>query len=384
MLLTSLALASLFAACSAVPTSQVAYSSSCAEPVVRKEWRALSAPERADWIQAINCLSHLPHDPTLSPSVDPSISLIPPINATSSYYDDLVYVHMDLNSRVCSIHFTGLFLPWHRWYLHTLEVEMKDRCGYTGASPYWNWTIGNYFPPFSTLRAYAPADAPHFFESAFWKDSDPFTGLGGWGDPKADFSVPDGGFRNLHLSYPSPHTLRRNFTLQPFQIPGFQFFPDQLKEGNASFLAPEIQRILDTPAGDFRGFQKAFEIFQGSHTAVHLIMGGDLAGQCPRDAPANCMPGPTWSPNEPLFWLHHGMVDKVWYDWQHRDPANARSFLGGTVQALENWTTYNQYPSGAPPFFDLNSTMPSDGLFPEARIGDVMSTTGGMLCYVYE
>ena len=73
------------------------------------------------WLQ---CLSHQPHDPALAPSVDPSISLIPPVNASSSYYDgmnrlvrciwwvtdipslefstDLVYIHMDLNTRVIS------------------------------------------------------------------------------------------------------------------------------------------------------------------------------------------------------------------------------------------------------------------------------------------
>ena len=38
------------------------------------------------WLQ---CLSHLPHDPALAPSVDPSISLIPPVNASSSYYDGM-------------------------------------------------------------------------------------------------------------------------------------------------------------------------------------------------------------------------------------------------------------------------------------------------------
>ena len=33
------------------------------------------------------CLSQLPHDPALTPSIDPSVSLIPPVNASSSYYD---------------------------------------------------------------------------------------------------------------------------------------------------------------------------------------------------------------------------------------------------------------------------------------------------------
>ena len=125
-------------------------------------------------------MSQLPHDPALTPSVDPTVSLIPPVNASSSYFDgispladftfpvvggfncfctDIVYLHMDLNHRVLQsecyryhlklkvlflqIHFTGQFLPWHRWYLHAFEESLKNKCGYTGVSPYWNWTIGH-------------------------------------------------------------------------------------------------------------------------------------------------------------------------------------------------------------------------------------------------
>jgi tyrosinase len=112
---------------------------SCTKPAIRREWRAFSTHEKTEWIRAVNvrnittlsgwisyhayvvsglqCLSHLPHDSALAPSVDPSISTIPPVNASSSYYDgtilslaslqelkcistDLVYLHMDLNTRV--------------------------------------------------------------------------------------------------------------------------------------------------------------------------------------------------------------------------------------------------------------------------------------------
>ena len=101
-------------------------------------------------------------------------------------------------------------------------------------------------------------DAPDFFESSFWKDSDPLSGLGGWGNPNADFSVSDGGFDEFHISYPSSHILRRNFTLHPFDAP-FPLFTDPLKEGNVSFLEPVIEAALETSAGDYKGFQEALE-----------------------------------------------------------------------------------------------------------------------------
>jgi tyrosinase len=85
--------------------------------------------------------------------------------------------------------------------------------------------------------------------------------LGGWGDPNADFSVPDGGFSGLYLAYPSPHILRRNFTLRPFTSPN-PFFTEPQKEANSSFLEPVIESILETSAGDFKGFQAALETFE--------------------------------------------------------------------------------------------------------------------------
>ena len=107
-------------------------------------------------------------------------------------------------------------------------------------------------------------DAPDFYESSFWKDSDPDSGLGGWGDPNADFTVTDGGFNEFHLSYPSPHILRRNFTLLAFDssfLPA-QFFLDPLEQANATFSASAIEALLDTSAGDYKGFQATLEGFQ--------------------------------------------------------------------------------------------------------------------------
>ena len=119
---------------------------------------------------------------------------------------------------------------------------------------------------FSLLRIFTISDWPHttvdapdFFESSFWKDSDPVSGLGGWGDPNADFSVPDGGFDEFHLSYPSSHILRRNFTLYPFAVPE-PLFTDKQEEGNATFSVSVIEAALETSAGDYRGFQKSLEI----------------------------------------------------------------------------------------------------------------------------
>ena len=44
------------------------------------------------------CLTTFPHTDHLQPLVNPSD--IPPVNTSSTYYDDFVYMHMDLNTHV--------------------------------------------------------------------------------------------------------------------------------------------------------------------------------------------------------------------------------------------------------------------------------------------
>ncbi|KAI0663578.1 Di-copper centre-containing protein [Cubamyces menziesii] len=338
----------------------------CTKPSVRREWRKLTHPERAEWIAAINCLAKLPHTDALTPSVDPSISNIPPVNTSSSYWDDIVYVHMDLNTK---IHYTGLFFPFHRFYVNAIETEMKERCGYTGAFPYWNWSI----------------DAHDVESSPIFQESNPISGLGGWGDPAKDIQVQDGGFRHLEVAYPIPHILRRNFTLQPFlPLGGLPMFTNLSQYANESFTPEKVREMVDWTPGDFVGFQVSMEQPEGPHASVHLIIGGDLAGQCPAGSPPTCIPGPTFSANEPMFFLHHAMVDKVWFDWQNKDPASFWSYKGGSVENLTSLQALKDYPNGMPPELLLDSIIPADGMFPEVTIRDVMNTTGGHLCYVYE
>jgi len=82
--------------------------------------------------------------------------------------------------------------------------------------------------------------------------------------------------------------------------------------------------------------------------------------------------------------MHHAMVDKVWYDWQHKNPANFWAYEGGSVQSIDTLEDYEKYPNGAPPALNFKSPLPADGLFREMTIGDVINTTSGFLCYVYD
>lgn len=103
----------------------------------------------------------------------------------------------------------------------------------------------------------------------------------------------------------------------------------------------------------------------GIHGGGHFTIGGDPA----RDLFV--------SPAKPAFYLHHSMVDRVWWMWQMQDPEDRRygAALAGTITAANN------PPSRNTTFDDLNSYGFAAG--PPRKNKDLMSTISGPFCYVY-
>lgn len=267
---------------------------------------------------------------------------------------------------------TGHFFPWHRQYVQAFEDQLRDSCGYDGVQPYWDWT----------------QDAPSFYNATIFSDS-PYDGLGSWGGPDNDHQILTGAFKNFTLAYPVPHNIRRNYTPQPFLAgaiggpPGVYANPDLVI--STTFTKKNVDFILGSFGGDYVAFQTYTENLDGPHPGLHLVLGGDMAGSCPFGlGPPECVGGMKWSPNDPLFFLHHAMIDKVWFDWQHRNDSNANAFEGGaTSWQTDPNITFTQYPTGAEPWLNLSSALTSDGLWDGVTVGDVMSTVGGHLCYTY-
>jgi len=105
-------------------------------------------------------------------------------------------------------------------------------------------------------------DAADFYHASIFADPDPLSGLGGWGNPSADYAVQDGAFANFRLTYPYPHTLRRNYTLRPFINDGFEFHNIPDKMANLSFTPEAVKQLVEGFKGDYREFQKHFDIQQ--------------------------------------------------------------------------------------------------------------------------
>ncbi|KAK0204725.1 hypothetical protein DFS33DRAFT_1382625 [Desarmillaria ectypa] len=369
----------------------------CTDPSIRKEWRALSSSEQADWTTAVNVSIKI--ELSKPRTVDRDISQIPALTNDSSLSDNFVYLHMDLNIK---IHWTGYFLPWHRLLTFKFERALQDYCGYTGTQPYWNWT----------------QDAYQFANSTMW-DEDPVSGLGPiTGDEDKDFSLSTDEFSNLTLAYPSEHIVQRNLILQPFLVLG-NLCPDNPDDPPDYYqyvdwmFAPEYVQsmVVDNVnyTGDFKAFQHFLEGSKMTHEGtpwtaslarylnpqyppyLGLILkcrlpGGDSSSLCPENYTECGAGGPKWSNDDPLFYLHDAMIDKLYWEWQNKDPSNLYAFEGGSVQSISTWAEYVQYPNGAAPWLNLNSTIPGDGMWDAENITiwDVIDIQSGILCYDYE
>ena len=89
--------------------------------VLTQQRADLSKTERKAYSNAVLCLQAKPSklDPALYPGA-------------KTRFDDFVIVHVN-QSR--SIHATGNFLTWHRYFTWTYEQALKTECNYKGAQP---------------------------------------------------------------------------------------------------------------------------------------------------------------------------------------------------------------------------------------------------------
>ncbi|KAF8758781.1 Di-copper centre-containing protein [Rhizoctonia solani] len=319
----------------------------CPSLEVRREWRTFSKAERKGWIDAVNCLNKKPRTGKLRLPVDTESYSEPqfhiaPLNESSTYYDDLVYIHMNLNRtfiltsqiicgiliqvqpyKIAIIHWTGLFLPWHRAYLHEWTNILRRECNYKGVVPYWAWE----------------KDSDDFLGSSIW-DNDTESGLGGFSDDASDDYTVHTGALDIQVAYPVPHKLRRHYT-------PFPFGPD--RPATSTFTPAEVEKLLSQPTGNFTLFHGYLEQIVGMHSAIHVMMGGDMGTVCPagtggtRNCPVEITA--TFSANEPMFHLHHGNVDRLWWLWQEKAAANKYAFHGGSIQ---NTTSLNEFPMASP------------------------------------
>ena len=113
-------------------------------------------------------------------------------------------------------------------------------------------------------------------ENSVMFDDNTTGGLGRWGDPADDLQVTTGGFKDIVRAYPSPHRIRRKYTLQPLGnipnlLPNGPLTPlvDASVLINGTFTRADYDFMSNGFIGDFRGFQVYLE---GPRVCSHWVL----------------------------------------------------------------------------------------------------------------
>ncbi|RYP77635.1 hypothetical protein DL771_001003 [Monosporascus sp. 5C6A] len=240
-------------------------------------------------------------------------------SSSDSLWDDFSYVHRQLD---LSVHFVAVFLPWHRWFVQLYENALRDDCGYNGTAVYWDWT----------LDYEDPALSPVFDVEA---------GFGGNGDNNTG-CVTDGPFAGYNVSTPDDHCLQRVFNMSVL----------------TEYAAPSIVNHTLAVQG-YSLFRPALE--NNPHRGAHGAIAGDMLLN--------------YSPNDPIFYLHHCNVDRLWWQWQTADIAARQTEYGG-----------NRYQDDVATDATLYDDVPMvSGFVDESLVvSDIMWTQSGPFCYTYQ
>ncbi|KAF9891641.1 hypothetical protein FE257_003652 [Aspergillus nanangensis] len=346
--------------------SQILTAASSCEPDVRNlryEWGELGLESRMDYTRAIQCMKDRP--PVLSTKDFPGVR---------SRYDDFAATHINYT---LNIHFSGTFLAWHRHYIWLLEKALRDECGYNGSLPYWNWArwpdlaasplfdgsetslSGDGEPdkaldPVQNARDSPPGSGPRI--TVF----PPGTGGG---------CVKDGPFRGWIVNF-GPFKFVDSFrdTIPP---DSFDYKPHCLFRSLNNVVIDSVsnQAQVDTllAAPDIIEFRQMTDAFPDASKLLGLHGGGHLAvGQIMFDAFA--------SPQDPVFWLHHGMLDRLWSMWQHADEGSRRNALNGSNTIFYRTNT---------PEVTLDTVVEFGVLDKPQPLRDLMSPRDGRYCYLY-
>lgn len=244
-----------------------------------------------------------------------------PWDSRFSWYDNFVWWHRRaFDCQVDQAHMRPAFLPWHRQFLYMFESALQQVSNDPSVTiPYWDWTdpaaervvFSNDFmgPNGDATVTHAVTSGP--FRKGTWvlkvldpKQNDPLQytflsrNLGEWKNVKRLPTVAQVNAAEAATAYDSaPWDVRSNPRTS---------FRNNI-EGWRGFKGMACEQGIMQPK-KIKG-NKAPNVL---HNGVHLWVGG-VAGK--KAAGGGTMTLNT-SLNDPVFWLHHANIDRLWSIWQ--------------------------------------------------------------------
>lgn len=263
----------------------------------RRSQRKLSSDEKKHFIDAVKALKAATYASGLSK------------------YDWFVRAHViggnmgpnnvapDDGTGIMYAHRNPAFFPWHRQFILDFEKALQA-IDPTVNLPFWDWTRDD------STKKWLPW-------GSIWRDSM----MGSDGDSAHDDRVMSGPFSSHDPQQPADWHLNLVETGFPTYLqrqlgrdPGAPDLPTRRQVKDSLLLsdydAPPWNASVPYSAG-FRNNEEGWAAFPGSpapntHNRVHVWVGGSM--------------GPMTSPNDPIFFMHHCNVDRIWAMWQARHP----------------------------------------------------------------
>jgi tyrosinase len=231
-------------------------------------------------------------------------------------------------------HGSWYFLPWHRGYLLAFEANIRAAVVALGGPSDWALPYWNYFKAHESKL-------PPAFGSANWPD----------------------GHGNNPLYVPQRYGPENN---------GKVYVP--VKEVNLKALNdPDFTGVSSGGSPGFGGVDTGFshggQVHGGIETQPHDMVHGLVGGSNPTNQELpGLMSDPDTAALDPIFWLHHGNIDRLWQVWRQNpstdiDPTDPNwlqgpGSVGERVFAAPNpdGTTWNYTPMEVDNYGSLDYT----------------------------
>jgi tyrosinase len=210
-------------------------------------------------------------------------------------YDEYVKLHSEAMMKPAGsngrnfAHYGPIFLPWHREYLRRFEADIQKYGKNPSLTiPYWDWTEDALLPN--------PEQSPIWAEDF----------IGGNGDPQKGYNVQTGPFSANKWKVVNPDG-SQGVLIRAFGI--YRNIKTLPKIDDVSTVMK--QTPYDVPKWDrdsTPGFRNYLEGWIGNpdgaglHNRVHVWVNGTMSN-------GN-------SPADPVFFLHHANIDRIWASWQ--------------------------------------------------------------------
>lgn len=208
-------------------------------------------------------------------------------------------------------HGSWYFLPWHRGYLMALEAQLRADIVSLGGPADWSLPYWNYFGGNNGAEYTIP---PAFLEQELEGEPNPLYVAKRYG--------PDG---DGTIYIPTPAWAAANPGAPPASVTDTCLMNDLYTGSDARTRPPGFggPRTTFAHGGDAGG-----NLESDPHNLVHVSIGGGLA-----DDDYGLMSDPGTAALDPIFYLHHCNIDRMWGSWNaagNSNPTDA-AWLDGPV-----------------------------------------------------